>query len=211
MKSPKIHEDTKEFSALIKKIDGLLNAKPHVIVAVSGFGGSGKTTLAEKIKNHFPSSTWVQLDNFLIDHGQGDGWAGGYDWDRFEKVLRGIKDGKDLHYQAYDWHKDALTDWYIDEELPQLIIVEGVRILQPKLISYFDISLWIECDINTATARGIARDRQNWKDKSDQEGLEAHLQTWSKVWVPKEKEFYKEFRPDQLANYTYNPDSKKTE
>ena len=200
-------ENSKQFERLVTGIDKILKAKSHVIVAVSGFGGSGKTTVAEKIKNHFPDSTCIQLDNFLINRGRGEGWAGGYDWQRFEQVLTDVQAGKDLHYKFYDWHKDALSDGYIDQKLPSLVIVEGVRILQPDLRAYYDLSIWIDVDLDTATKRGQARDRQNWQDKSDRHGLEAHLNTWHKTWAAKDKEFYEKFHPDQLADVIYNPGS----
>ncbi|MGZ6004783.1 MAG: uridine kinase family protein [Candidatus Saccharimonadales bacterium] len=186
---------------VIDKIKEHLIKQQHVVVAVSGFGGSGKTTMAEKIMNSFDSSTWVQLDNFLINHGQGEGWAGGYDWERFESVLKNIKIGNDLHYQWYDWHKDDLSEGWIDEKLPQVIVVEGCRILQPQLMQYYDLSVWIDVDLETATKRGIARDRKSWQNKSDQQGLEEHLSNWPNVWVPKDKEYADKFHPEKLTDF----------
>lgn len=189
-----------DIGGLLKRTEKLAADKDHVVVAVSGFGGAGKTTLSNKIKTEFPDSLLLQLDNFMINHGQGEGWAGGYDWQRFEQVLKYIQAGKNLHYQAYDWRADALNPNWIDQKLPKLLVVEGVRILQPKFLAYFDLTVWIDCDIETATTQGVERDRANWEDKPDQRDLEAHLATWQSVWVPKEKEFYDKFHPDKTAD-----------
>src|SRR4051812_33407348 len=108
-----------------------MTTRQPMVIAVSGFGGSGKTTLAERLKACFSDSTLLQLDNFLINRGEGEGWQGGYDWARFEQVLQNIHAGKDLHYQWYNWERDETKGW-IDQPLPSLVIVEGVRILQPN-------------------------------------------------------------------------------
>lgn len=194
------------FEQLVEKIEGLLASKNGVVVAISGFGGSGKTTLAKKLKRKFPDSNLIQIDNFLINRGQGEGWSGGYDWQRFARVLADVKAGKDLHYKFYDWHKDALSDGFIDEKLQKLVIVEGSRVLQPGLMQYYDLSVWIDVDLDEATSRGKKRDEQNWEDKSDSAELNAHLDTWHKVWAPKDKEYFEKFHPDKLADFVYeNP------
>lgn len=182
---------------LRQRVEQLLEKKDHIVVGISGFGGSGKTYLAELLKNSFSgSSTWVQLDNFLVDHGQGKGWAGGYDWNRFESVLRDIAAGKDLHYQAYDWDKNALTDWYIDEKLPRVIVVEGVRLFHPRISRYFDLKVWVDRSLENATDSGKQRDRANGAD-------DVHIKLWDDVWTPKEKEFIEEFNPRAQADYLY--------
>ncbi|HMI09969.1 MAG TPA: NB-ARC domain-containing protein [Candidatus Saccharimonadales bacterium] len=190
------------FDNLTKEIQNLLSEKEHVVIAVSGFGGSGKTTLAERLASHFKDSTLLQLDNFLINRGEGSGWSGGYDWKRFEHVLLDAKAGKDLHYQWYDWPKDETKDW-IDQPLPPLLIVEGVRLLQPNLHPYFDLKIWIDCSIETATEQGKARDRANKADADFD--IESHIRKWDDIWIPKEKEYLAHFSPTKDADilYTY--------
>lgn len=190
------------YDQLAAKLSDALGSSKHLVLAISGFGGSGKTTLAKKLKYQFPASTLIQLDNFLVNRGQGAGWAGGYDWSRLENLLKNVKNGNNLHYRAYDWKKDSLTEEYIDEKLPSLIIVEGVRLLQPKLLPYFDLTVWIDVDIDTASQRGIRRDEQNWEDKADKHGLAAHLNSWHTTWRPKDEEYFEKFRPDKIADFT---------
>jgi len=60
------------------RIEELLTTPPVVLI-ISGFRGSGKTTLTDQVLGRFPESIRVRLDNFLIDRGRGDGVIDGYD------------------------------------------------------------------------------------------------------------------------------------
>lgn len=191
------------FDDLANKISQIIHSKQHVVVAVSGFGGSGKSTLAERLKIHFPDSTLLQLDNFLINHGEGEGWQGGYDWDRFEQALKDVWAGKDMHYQWYNWEKDETKDW-IDQPLPKLVIVEGVRIFQPNFRQYFDLEVWIDRALEESTAQGKRRDRAN--KSSDTFDIESHIKKWDDVWTPKEIEFNALFKPSTGADILFKDD-----
>ncbi len=186
------------------KVQDMMMQKRPLVVAVSGFGGSGKTTLAEKLHEHFQDSSLLQLDNFLVNHGEGDGWQGGYDWERFENVLKDIQAGKDLHYQWYNWDKDETKDW-INQPLPPLVIVEGVRLFSPELMKYFDLTIWVDVYLEVATQRGKARDAAN-KSNDDPAEIAAHLAKWDEVWTPKEEEFLDLFKPSENADIRYEQD-----
>ncbi len=151
--------------------------------------------LADKVARALSDSHVLRLDDFIIDRLQGPGWSGGYDWRRFESVLRDIRAGKDLRYQRYDWEKDALAEW-TDEALPPLVIVEGIRLLQTKLMRYFDLTIWIDRPIEEAAERGIARDRKAGADQQ-------HLGEWTKTWIPQDVEYAKLFKPQSIADILY--------
>lgn len=189
------------FESIIKEIEALLIQKRSVIVAISGFGGSGKTTLADRLHTHFTDSTKLQLDNFLVNHGEGDGWQGGYDWKRFELVLIDIKSGKHLKYQWYNWEKDETKEW-IEQPLPSIIIVEGVRLFNPMIIDYFDLKIWVNVSLEMATQQGKARDYAN-KTNLDFD-IESHIARWDEVWIPKEREFVSLFDPSEQADALYS-------
>jgi uridine kinase len=187
------------FEELTKRIDGLL-VDPPILVAVSGYGGSGKTTLAKRLEGHYPNATLVQLDNFLTNHGEGEGINGGYDWQRFVDVVGDAKQGKALHYQWYDWHTDALAG-FIDEPARPLVIIEGVRLLQPSVTDHVDLGVWIDCPLDEAMQRGIERDRRN-KDW-DEALIDEHIRKWHEVWAPKDRAFEESFAPRKIANLLY--------
>ncbi len=188
---------------IVEKVRELEKVEDCIVIAISGFGGSGKTTFSKKLANQLPEAIVINVDDFVENRGQGDGWSGGFDWDRLEKVLKDIKSGKESHYQRYDWKADALSPEWIDIKANSTVILDGVRIFQPRFMPYFDLSIWMNTDLETSTLRGIERDRLKWGN-IDPEGLEKHLENWHTTWKPKETEFLNLFHPDELATIKIN-------
>ena len=53
------------FEALVSKIERIGKNKPHVIVGITGFGGSGKSYLSDRLRDYFgiDDNQIVRIDN----------------------------------------------------------------------------------------------------------------------------------------------------
>ena len=184
------------FTNLVSKITLLLEKKSHVVVAISGFGGSGKSHLANRLRDYFniKDGQVLRIDNLYGANPKGPDIFDQSDWPRINTILKNVQAGKKLQYQGKDYKGNIL---HFNEELPNVVIFEGIRLLQPKLLPYFDVSVWIDCPQDFGILRAKARDRAQGDDEQTVSG-------WDTDWGPKDKEYFDRYRPDQLASFIFD-------
>ena len=170
------------FEALVSKIEQIAKNKPHIIIGITGFGGSGKSHLADRLRDHFGinDNQIVRIDNLYGPNPKGLGIFDQSDWNLIERILKDSNASKRIKYQGKDDKGKVL---YFDEDLPKIVIFEGIRLLQPKFNQYFDISVWIDCPQDFAIERAKARDRSQGEDEETVGG-------WDTNWGPKDKKIF---------------------
>lgn len=107
-----------------------------------------------------------------------------------------MRDGHDLRYHRYDWEQDAGRDWF-EQPRTRLVVVEGVRLLRPRLMPYFDLTVWIDCSVEAAAERGKSRDRGT--QAGAVADIDAHMARWDADWIPKDLDFERVFDPARRA------------
>lgn len=177
-----------------------INSLPHpsdrpLIIAISGFGGSGKTTLATKLKTDLADAEMVCIDSFSTHE-----WRRGADWSNFDRERFAKEILKPAHanefpllYAHVPW-PGHIADPAIKVQRTKYLIVEGCSIFHRDLLQYYDYKIWVDCPLEEATKRGMWRDRHIHKDEQDY--------CWQNIWVPNERDFYEKYRPDQVADMT---------
>jgi uridine kinase len=162
-----------------------------IIIAVSGFGGSGKSTLATKLASKLPNAAIISSDDFIIGplDVRSDDWSC-FDRQRLlEQVLKPAVDGRQIEYQQYDWASGKLGQ-SIKLDMNQYLIIEGISVLHPNLLPYYDYSVWIELPLETAVKNGIERDRASGNN---------HVKLWKEIWGPNDEGYLQKYHPNELA------------
>jgi uridine kinase len=177
---------------LITKIQTL---KTPAIIAISGFGGSGKSLLAKSLGLAIDAPV-VGIDSFMKE--------GAFDTDynlweimdfsRLEKeVLKPfINNESQIKYGHFDPKSNTISE---SREITNngRLIVEGVGLLRPELLDYFTYKIWIDCPLDVAISRGKKRDRDDYGSPMDE--------LWDGIWKKNDQQCYEEFKPMEKADY----------
>lgn len=140
---------------LVDRIDALRSTRRPVVVAISGAVASGKSTLAASLANEIPPTVdVVATDGFLLPNAvldeRGLAWHKGFpetfDVDALTSFLDAARSGSDdLSVPVYS---HEIYDVVPDDRRPvgavDVLIVEGVNVLQPPFADRFDLRVYID-------------------------------------------------------------------
>jgi uridine kinase len=181
-----------EIASSIKS--GVTATKP-TLIGVEGFGGSGKTTFAQKLKETLGNAYVVNIDDFIVKEKATDpSWDNGgfFDRKRLERqVLIPAKTGKPVRYEELLWETNTLSQPKIVPEVDYLI-VEGISCYHPNIAHYYDYKIWIDTPIEIANQRGRAR-----------AGSSENAKHWD-LWTENDLRYQKKYHPEQLADFIFS-------
>ncbi len=180
-----------DISSKIKKTP--TNHKP-VIIAVEGFGGSGKSTFSRKLKEVLGDAYVIETDDFFINDKPSDADKTNFDRKRLEEqVLRPLRNGRLAAYQRLEYITNTLTE---PVKVPNVsyLIIEGVSSFHPSILEYMDYKIWIEAP------RDVAEERMRKRDKDveiDTDDLREH---WTKTY----QEYVDLYHPEKMADFVFD-------
>ena len=106
---------------LLRSIGDLTPSEGTLLIAIDGWGGAGKTSLARWLAEHLKAIV-VCSDDFSRPG------VPQWDWQRFaDQVLSPLLDGRKARYQRNDWGEDALAEWH-ELQPGGIVIAEAVSI-----------------------------------------------------------------------------------
>ena len=96
-------------------------------------------------------------------------------------------------FRRYDWGERRLGS---PEPVPsgEVLVVDLIGLFHADSADAFDLRIWCDVDLETATQRGMARDAALGRK---------YLDLWDEVWVPNERDFADRFDPRGAADIRF--------
>lgn len=163
-----------------------------IVVGVSGYAGSGKSTLVRAIV--VPESAMVRLrgDDFLDpsrSHHRSSDWNGVDRRRLVDDVLIPFREERKGAFRRFDWARRELGEL---EPVPtgDVLLVDLIGLFHPEVLPVLDLTIWVDVPLEVARERGMRRDEELGRD---------HSQLWCDVWAPNEIEFDRNYSPRESA------------
>jgi len=185
-------------SDIVDAIDRLHGVQDRVAVGISGYAGAGKSVLARQLVDVLDDAVRLRGDDYLDPqrvHRRSADWDGVERHRMRDEALEPFRMGAPVAVRPLDWNTGRHG---APTPLPQasVLVVDSIGIFHPELLPWFDLTVWIDVDLDVAQAQGMARDRAAGHD---------HDTLWTDVWAPNDREFEQTFSSRSLADIVYQP------
>lgn len=166
-----------------------------ILIAIEGFGGSGKTTLAYKLADILEDAFIINIDDFIVKEKLTEpSWdKGAFDRARLEEeVLAPITAGRSASFRKLIWATNELSDQITIPDTKYLII-EGISSYHPKIAHYYTYKIWVDTPMEVAKERGRARDGSN-----------ENAANWD-LWAANDLAYLNRYHPEEQADFIFQP------
>ncbi len=143
---------------------------PPVIIGIGGGSGSGKTTVALRVRDRFPRKTVeiIHHDSYYLDrpdltaeerHLINYDHPSAFETSLLVQHLAMLRAGKAIDRPVYDFTTQRRSD-KVEQVLPaDIIFVEGILVLEsPELRGQMDIRLYVDVEDDERFIRRLQRD-----------------------------------------------------
>ena len=187
-----IHKDFVPYIPVLLHIDR--NRKDHMVIAIDGHCGAGKTTLGVFLKQIYGAAV-VHVDDFYLQKHQRTQErysqpGGNFDRERLEEeVLIPLHEGKTVRYHWFDCSTFSLSADRITLPDTGMTVIEGSYSMYPDLRKYYDCSIFVDIDPSMQIQR-IARRNPDLLDD------------FRKKWIPLENAYFEAFDVQNACDTT---------
>lgn len=173
-----------KLNTLFASIDGLLDRKKQILLAIEGPCTAGKTTLAGILKQRY-GCPCIHMDQFFLRPEQRTPErlaepGGNVDYERFAaEVLKPLCAGEAFAYRPFSCSQQALEKPITVTPGP-LTVIEGTYATHPHFREPYDLKVFLTIDPHTQRQRiGL---REVWKQER-----------FFREWIPMEQRYFDSF------------------
>jgi uridine kinase len=183
------------YEQLLSWLKTLPRKQSTILVGIDGCGGSGKSTIASKIKDKNSDIAIVHMDDFyrpsseiIKDEPTLKPVGADFDWHRLlNQVIEPLSQDKEGFYQRYSWETDCLAEWHTIP-VGGIVIIEGVYSIRKELADKYDFKIWVDCPREIRLSRGLERDGEKARDM------------WENNWMISEEIYVEKHQPFERAD-----------
>ena len=164
------------------------------VVGIGGHGGAGKSTLALRLAadlglqgEQVLATDWCKAPTCGPDAGM---WEQ-HDWAQVESVVRDARRGRERLRFDYRWSSGETG--VVDQPMPAVLLVEGIRLFSDRTRDWFDLTVWIDLDPETAGARAKVRNAAQGDGRDE-------LDLWDTKWIPEGHAYERTERPAERVD-----------
>jgi uridine kinase len=180
-----VRQEFARFASLFAAIDGLLDKEPHVVVAIDGNSGAGKSFLADLLGEVYDCNIF-HMDDFFVpselkSKARLEEPGGNVHYERFaEEVLQGLKAQRSFTYGVFDCGTQRIARQA--EVLPKrLNIIEGSYSMHPAFGDPYHLKVFLK----------VSPERQ--RERIIRRSGEALLRRFVEEWIPLENRYFDAF------------------
>ena len=192
-------------------VDFLLSRKTGapLVVAINGIDASGKTTFTGHLRDVLAERgnrvQVIHLDDYHLPRSLRRActapppicyYRQTFDWERFTRLLRSVRQGNlELSETVLDLETDNYTvecSYEVDAET--IVLAEGVFLLQPDLLSLYDLTIFLEITEEECLQRVTRRDGYLFGDEA------AIRERYLEKYLPGQALYLAEANPARVAD-----------
>lgn len=185
-----------------------------LVVAIDGYAGSGKTTVANFIAKQNPSVLVIHLDDFIrhwkhrkkmIGVSKDKSKVFEYNWYRYDDIQKLINQFKakqkgSIKLKTYDFNKNDFGPAKSFDLSKKILVIEGILLFHPKhkTSKLWDKRIYLDVDFEKADRKRISREKKNWgKDYIPED----HQDNWTRHFKKAYRRYIKKYEPKKNADF----------
>lgn len=187
---------TKEIADAVREKAEVLGMKrKHLIIAIDGRCGAGKTTLAAYLQEKYGCKV-IHMDHFFLRPEQRtverlSEPGGNIDYERFlAEVLEMLQKGIPFSYRPYDCKEQKLAS-PIAIEPGKVTVVEGSYACHPRFREYYDLKILLTVEKEEQLKR---IERRNGKEQAA---------VFKEKWIPLEEKYFSSCDVEKTCDLLY--------